>query len=1460
MKKIIPFLLLISITHVGYAQFEILPKIAASPEVAMLDKFQSINISTYTGVPNVSIPLYSIKVDGVELPIVLSYNSSGIHVAEEATWVGLGWNLSVGGNITQTPIGTPDQDDALFKDTTEYKRLIGNVTSGYNSYSSRPEKGLVWAECVPWVEGNDSYNVFHEVNSYQCGRPDNYSYAIPGGSGKFYIDPMTKLPVIYGSKKEHVFIAKTTSQAGTQWTIGDLNGVQNVFYQKDFEYSKIFPTPYPNAGESGSWGSATWWLSNMLLPSGKQINFTYSDDNSYTRSQSQTYNRSNLLDRPANDLQTLNYLSQVTNYSKKLTLIDTDKEQIEFELSTTKNERADLKEGTTNGIPKRLNAIHIWDKILQKKIKTFKFNYDYFKGSCPNGVISNDCARLKLNSIQEIGYTSSGTEDTSKPPYQFQYDETNPLPSKQSYAVDFWGYYNGRNSNTGLLPKLPEAVLMSLIESNNFPLKVVQDFYDKGNANRGMDPVYATSGLVNKITYPTGGYLQLKYEANNFSNYPIVSAADLDNAQGVNLYKTIDSHDFRTCGDTLPKQSEIFYPRNNGELNLLNFHINFQIILQSDPKYNFAYEYNKYGKAYVSLCRIDVTGNTTVVETWNILTGSAFSQSNPYDLIISKISYKFNSTDKYYFECSLGADVPCHNGMPGNGCVSVSCSVFDPNVKLPVYKSIGGGVRIASQETYNSDGTLATKRNYNYVNADGNTSGKLMSYLRFYSFRTVINKTFSNPTYIFPGAYTFSISSNSYIPLAQDANGALVGYSRVEVMDIDLLKNTNGKTVYFYRNTPSTPGSTEAGFPVLPFEDNGLEDNIEIWNSKNERVMQTIKTYDLIEEKHNFGVSIVDNYIGPDVCAASPFNAYCFQGRWNVNYYPLQTRWFALSSSTEYLYSPSATSVSNQKQINYNNLGQTISESNLKSDGNKFTINSLYPNDVNNPSVLVKSMKTKCLYNLLLNQKQLKNDISEIWNKEWVYNPTSTSNIKVTAFNQSNLGAGPYTVVSDVLYDAKDNVIQAKSNEIFTTYLWSYNYQYLIAEIKNATFDEVTKELGGSTIDQLSASLIPDMSKVDALRQNSNLSKAQITTYCYKPLIGISSVTDAKGVIINYNYDDFGKLNSVLDNGNNIIKQVKYNYRNPPIFYNTEQSGEFNRNNCGPGYTTSPVPFIVDANQYSSNVSVEDANLKAQNYLKSKGQDNANTIGICSAIYYNDIKSQTFIKNNCQSGYIGSNIIYTVPSNTYSSTVSKVDANQKAQNDINSNGQNYANSNGNCILIYYNDFKSQIFTKTNCVTGYSGNKVTYSVPANTYSSIVSKADANQQAQNDININGQNYTNTNINCTCYQIQGAIMAYSGFVNNDNDNNNVLTNDGVICTFKMSFYPTHTISMNTPTKVGYVSAGFRPSVKQTFNGQYINNRIYTIDIDPNGDIYWTIIQGSNLDPGTNNIVTTTTLTYKL
>ncbi len=68
-----------------------------------------------------------------------------------------------------------------------------------------------------------------------------------------------------------------------------------------------------------------------------------------------------------------------------------------------------------------------------------------------------------------------------------------------------------------------------------------------------------------------------------------------------------------------------------------------------------------------------------------------------------------------------------------------------------------------------------------------------------------------------------------------------------------------------------------------------------------------------------------------------------------------------------------------------------------------------------------------------------------------------------------------------------------------------------------------------------------------------------------------------------------------------------------------------------------------------------------------------------------------------------------------------------------------------CPGIYYNHLISETFTKNNCSSNETGSEVTYTVPANKYSSTISQADADMQAENELLTQGQVYANSNGTC-------------------------------------------------------------------------------------------------------------------
>src|ERR1041384_7159810 len=86
--------------------------VTPSPNAAALAKFGEWPVNLYTGVPSVSIPLFTLASRDINVPISVDYHASGIRVGEIASWVGLGWALNAGGVISRSIRGLNDDNPA----------------------------------------------------------------------------------------------------------------------------------------------------------------------------------------------------------------------------------------------------------------------------------------------------------------------------------------------------------------------------------------------------------------------------------------------------------------------------------------------------------------------------------------------------------------------------------------------------------------------------------------------------------------------------------------------------------------------------------------------------------------------------------------------------------------------------------------------------------------------------------------------------------------------------------------------------------------------------------------------------------------------------------------------------------------------------------------------------------------------------------------------------------------------------------------------------------------------------------------------------------------------------------------------------------------------------------------------------------------------------------------------------
>lgn len=239
-----------------------------------------------------------------------------------------------------------------------------------------------------------------------------------------------------------------------------------------------------------------------------------------------------------------------------------------------------------------------------------------------------------------------------------------------------------------------------------------------------------------------------------------------------------------------------------------------------------------------------------------------------------------------------------------------------------------------------------------------------------------------------------------------------------------------------------------------------------------------------------------------------------------------------------------------------------------------------------------------------------------------------------------------------------------------------------------------------------------------------------------------------------------GKYTSIIsqsDADDKAMKDIEQNGQNwvnehgrciTILWYNVKKSKSFRKNDCDPDTEEgSLVTMTFEAGQFSSTISQEDADRKAEAELDAKGQDYANSHGTCNTIkWYNDRKSKMFQKTDCEVTEVGSMVEYVVEAGRFSSSVSKEDANQKALDALEAEGPGYANEHGTCeTSLWYNIEKSKVFYKNDCEDGFIGAPYTYTVEAGKYTSDVSQEDADKKALDDIEKNGQDQANLNGEC-------------------------------------------------------------------------------------------------------------------
>ncbi len=444
-------------------------KTNANPSTSSYNKFIDIPVSHYTGVSNISIPIYTINEGDISVPVSLNYHSGGFKVYEEASWVGLGWSLKAGGAITRQIRGYDDLKK-LSIPSGRYSRgdqYCTNFVDPTNSASDFQKFGCKFYNnygspigITEYLGNNEQHDIFY--------------YNANGISGKFIIhDGKVRLLSKSNIKIDIITEDSNDLETCTGFIITDTKGTK-YYFDKEGEQSEV--------GSSFRESQVTdWYMTKIVSSTNFTIGFEYSSGSVKTSDIPQEI----YVENKKEPIESSNLYVNDTHLRK----ITFSTGYIQFITSS--------REDLIDGLGKKLSQISIVNGINQ----TYNLQYNYFKSDNVNTDYTTK--RLKL---QEIVKQVVGADKSIKWNMKYYGDENDPdlklrLPQKNSLMQDHWGYYNGKSindQNSTLIPDIPGI------------------FDDFKGANREADGAYMHACMLKSITFPLGYTTTFEYEPNDY--------------------------------------------------------------------------------------------------------------------------------------------------------------------------------------------------------------------------------------------------------------------------------------------------------------------------------------------------------------------------------------------------------------------------------------------------------------------------------------------------------------------------------------------------------------------------------------------------------------------------------------------------------------------------------------------------------------------------------------------------------------------------------------------------------------------------------------------------------------------------------------------------------------------------------------------------------------------------------
>lgn len=675
MKKFFTIFFLCFSTTIIAQIFDV-TKFVTSPNMASIQQSTDIPISYFTGTPTIDIPLYDFDVYNHKFPISISYHPAGIRPEQRPGWLGVGWNLNIGGQITRKINGLIDEGKLKWVSMEEYNDSA--YMYNYSDLSSSDWDSQFFILNVL----NSKEHVETLQNSYDL-EPDEFDFSFMGYSGSFYLNHqgnwvvkcsshlvvdsvvLDEVPIRLGNTHFNMTHSKMiggfriTAEDGTRYYFGySPNAVEltGQFYDQYYTH----------------WNATSWQLTRIVFTNNEEISLSYErgeltnqmwcDIINYTIVQNGNgFGCGESLEKDSTYLMSSSLTSPVF-----LT-------KVEFPLGNIQ-----IESNEVNQLPYQPSKYFTWRKLGYNSPDSFGFLplntcntlYQKFYYYLIYGVRANDTPidlynaepyykRLKKGRILDaikvfdcnnelisnISFEYYNRGDIAHRPflkkvsnsykwigaYRFEYKNMYSMPEYLTGKIDHWGYYNGR--------------------SLNYRYSVGEEYFN----SREPNPNTCDYGIITRIKHPTGGYSRFEFEPNDCSAYlrnnrSVVWQLDSIRLAGGNRIKRIF---ISSTGDSIDEvmEREFIYKKNY--VSNLGTPTLSSGVLVGIPSYQYDnYEIRSYKNTSIK-CSLNVKcANSSLFSGGNNSQGSQIG----YSEVVEKFHdgsfnvYKYSNFDNGYFD------------------------------------------------------------------------------------------------------------------------------------------------------------------------------------------------------------------------------------------------------------------------------------------------------------------------------------------------------------------------------------------------------------------------------------------------------------------------------------------------------------------------------------------------------------------------------------------------------------------------------------------------------------------------------------------------------------------------------------------------------------------------------------------------------------------------------------------